>query len=77
MNKQDIAIKFEVINFEGTKAILSPLEDNSNSILKWPINKLPAEIKAGDKITFKILTVKDLEKEHENIARKLLEEMIN
>lgn len=76
MIQQDNLVEFKILKFEGPNAILS-LNDNDNIQLNWPLNKLPTSLKTGDNISFRILTSQDLEEEHNSIARKLLEEMIN
>lgn len=67
--------EFIVEKVEGTNAILVDIHDQKKIL--WPIDKLPAETNPGQKIRFKILSDQDVEIEHQIIARKLLEEMIN
>jgi len=69
-------VEFKIERFEGTRAIMS-LTDDPNTLIVWPISKLPLEIKKDDHIKFKIVTDKDIELEKQVLARKLLEEMIN
>jgi len=73
---QNNTVKLEIINFDGPRAILR-LRDDQETTLFWPLNKLPSTVKQGDEIIFKILTNNDITSEHQIIARKLLEEMIN
>lgn len=76
MIKTENLVEFKIIDLNNQNAVLSLIENN-NIQLNWPLSKLPQDLKTGDNISFKILTNTDLEEEHNAIARKLLEEMIN
>lgn len=69
-------VHLEIIEFDGPNAVLKS-NDSGVFELKWPIRNLPADIKKGDNIIFKIMSHDIAENEHELVARKLLEEMIN
>jgi len=76
MDNSNHIVELKIVEFQGTNAILD-ISDGNGDKLSWPINKLPSSIREGDTIKFKILTSHDIEDEHQAVARKLLEEMIN
>lgn len=65
-------INFTLSHFEGRNAVLqNPNPDLG--IIKWPIERLPCEIREGDQIMLKIA---DNEEEY-IIKRRLLEDLVN
>ncbi|GEM_PF-1400657 len=60
--------------FEGGSAVFK-FEDGQE--LKWEKENLPRNFKVGDEIVFKLATFDSEIKEREEIARKLLEEILN
>ena len=63
-----------VDRFERGRAVLR-FEDNQELIL--PKRKLPAKIKEGSVLNFEIYRAEDAEKRREDIARYLLEEILD
>jgi hypothetical protein len=71
-NEDKYGVKLILQSFEGRHAILA-FEDKEAGTIKWPIHKLPNELKEGDKVTIKI---QDNEEEYQ-MKRRLLEELVN
>lgn len=64
--------------------VLDRFEENSavvilkgHQVIHWPRQKLPEDIKEGDVVWLRISHDKDLTKERERLARKILEEILN
>lgn len=72
--EKDFAINGVVDRFEGEFAVII-LKDHQT--IHWPKNKLSEDIKEGDAVWIRILHDKDLTKEREKLARKILEEILN
>lgn len=53
------------------------LRDEHGGEFRWPVSKLPPEVKVGDTVLLKIMTKKTEEDEKYTRMRKLLEELIN
>jgi len=61
--------------FEGTTAVLSI--EGTNTKVSVPVSNLPSDIQEGETLTLKILNSKAAQDEYQNVARRMLEEMIN
>ncbi|HTX86768.1 MAG TPA: hypothetical protein VMC41_01720 [Candidatus Nanoarchaeia archaeon] len=57
---------FTIDKIEGERAALN---DGGGKIISWPINKLPADAKVDDKITFNI-------GEDDDLAKDILNEIL-
>ncbi len=67
-------LKAVLDHFEGDKAVFL-LSDGQR--LEWNKNDLPHEFKKGDEVVFKIASLSSELKKREEIARKLLGEILN
>lgn len=72
--EKEFSIRGVIDRFENESAVLI-LKDHQ--IIHWPKEKLPEDIKEGDIVWLRISHDKDLTKEREILARKILEEILN
>lgn len=72
--EKEFSISGVIDRFEGEKAVII-LKDHQ--VVHWPKQKLPDDIKEGDVVWLRIAHDKDLTKEREKLARKILEEILN
>ena len=67
-------IKATLDRFEEKLAVLKT-EDNLEIL--WPIKKLPDDIAAGDSLTITLTSNKDGTAKQENLAKSMLNEILN
>jgi len=67
-------IKIVIDRFEGEKAILKTEEGQS---IIWPKNKLPVNAHEGMILNFNILNDKETEKDKNELAKEILNEILN
>jgi len=72
--EKEFAISGMIDSFEGDWALVV-LKDHQ--VIRWPKSKLKEDLKEGDSVWLNLSGDKDLTKEREKIARKILEEIIN
>lgn len=66
-------IEVTLDRFEGDKAILKT-KDNQN--INWPKNQLPENSQAGQVFNFRILTNQEAEKDKKELAKNILNEIL-
>ncbi|MBU1992835.1 MAG: hypothetical protein ABH856_03215 [Patescibacteria group bacterium] len=71
-NEDRFSLTFTLQSFEGRNAILQN-SDPTLGLMKWPITKLPEDIREGEEVTLKIA---DNEEDY-LVKRRLLEELVN
>lgn len=67
-------IKFIIDRFEGDKAVL---KSEDGMVVAWPKNKLPDGAREGSVLFFSIQNKEGAEKENKNLAKKILNEILN
>ncbi|MEK7097816.1 MAG: DUF3006 domain-containing protein [Patescibacteria group bacterium] len=66
--------KFTIDRFEGDKAVL---RSEDGTVVVWPKNKLPDGAREGSALFFSIQNKEGAEKENKNLAKKILNEILN
>ena len=72
--EKEFSINGVVDRYEGENAVIIL---KHRQIIHWPKDKLPEDIKEGDIVWLRVSHDKDLTKEREKLARKILEEILN
>lgn len=72
--EKELAVSGLVDRFEGDQAVV--ILKDSHQVVKWPKDKLIGDVKEGDIVWFHMTCDKDLTKEREKIARKILDEIL-
>ncbi len=72
--EKEFSINGVVDRFEEEKAVII-LKDHQT--VYWPKDKLPDDVKEGDAVWLRLAHDKDLTKEREKLAKKILEEILN
>ena len=67
-------IKITIDRFEGNKAVLKT--ENNNEII-WPKDKLPEQAREGMVLNFNIQNNAQAEKEKKELAKDILNEILN
>ena len=67
-------ISLVIDRFENGKAIL---KTNGNDTIVWPKNKLPENLQEGSVLNFKIINNKTKEVDQKNLAKDILNEILN
>lgn len=67
-------IKFTIDRFENNKAIL--ITDEGDTVI-WPKSKLPNDAREGTVLNFNILSDLETEKEKKELAKDILNEILN
>jgi hypothetical protein len=66
--------KITIDRFEDDKAVL---KTDDNKTIIWPIKKLPDNIKEGDILTFTIFTETEKTAKNKELAKTILNEILN
>jgi hypothetical protein len=67
-------IKITIDRFEGEKAVLQT-EDGQSIV--WPKDKLPQDAREGMALNFNILSDAETEKDKRELAKEILNEILN
>lgn len=73
--EKELAVSGLIDRFEEDQAVV--ILKDSHQVVRWPKNKLAEDVKEGDIVWFHMTCDKDLTKEREKIARKILDEILN
>lgn len=72
--EKEFAVSGVVDRFEGDNIVIILKE--SHQIVKWPKNKISGDVVEGDVVWIHMSCDKDMTKEREKIARKILDEIL-
>lgn len=72
--EKEFSISGVVDRFEGETVVIIL---KHHQVIHWPRHKLPEGLKEGDVVWLRVSHDKDLTKEREKLARRILEEILN